>query len=210
MSFLQNYLTNMSVAGIIQIPDLNQFTYGTGSGEINEEEKEEPKIDKIDRLRNLFSTSGTVNSVRAIVLVHIHNHPHVLLLEKNSNKSTVIPGGILTPGEDDESGLQRLLSKKMCLVEGAYEIGEMLATWYRPQFTNQFYPYLPVHITMPKEIERWYLVSLPEKGSIAISPKYRLCAVPFYDLQEYDTKTFGNQIVNIPLLVSRFNIQPIH
>lgn len=200
----------MSVSGIVRIPDLNQFTYGTGGGDIGDEERDETRVDKIERLRNLFSTSGTVNSVRAIVLVHIHSHPHVLLLEKNSTKATVIPGGLLTPGEDDETGLQRLLQKKMCLVEGSYEIGEMIATWYRPQFTNHLYPYLPVHVTMPKEIERWYIVSLPEKGSIAISPKYRLCAVPFYDLQEYDTTKFGNQIGNIPLLVSRFNIQPVH
>ncbi|KAH0786176.1 pre-mRNA cleavage factor Im 25 kDa subunit 2 [Histomonas meleagridis] len=197
----------MAASAIIQIPDLDHFTFGTSSNEIEEQEHE--KFTKIERIRSIFSAGGTVRSVRAIVLAHIHNHPHVLLLEKNSDNSKIIPGGILTPGEDDETGLQRLLSKKMNLIEGSYEISELIATWYRPQFTEHLFPYLPVHITIPKEVERWYLVLLPEKGFFGIPPKYKLHAVPFYDLQEGDQRIFGKQLPTIPLLVSRFNIEPI-
>ena len=200
---------------IIKIPSLEVFTCGTGIGAVNDEDSkdEKPRVDKMTRLREMFDKSGTVNSVRAIILVHLHNHPHVLLLEKqNPDKSTsvIIPGGRLNMGEDEEDGLQRLLNKKIRLVDGKdYEINELLAYWYRPQFTDQILPYCPVHITTPKETERWYLVLLPEKGgSLGISKKYKLQAVPFYDLQD-GIKRFGKQLPTIPLLVSRFEISPI-
>ena len=198
----------------IRLSDLSSYSYGTGGGE-EDSRPEIPTLDKMKKLRTLFEQNYTsVKTVRAVILVLLHNHPHVLLLKKNSSLSNstldmILPGGKLEPGEDDETGLQRLLAKKMKIVDnsGSYEINELIACWYRPQFTEQMLPYCPVHITTAKEIERWYLVLLPEKGMLGISPKYTLNAVPFYDFLD-SSKEFNKQISSIPLLVSRFNILP--
>lgn len=198
----------------IKLSDLSAYSHGTGGGE-EENKPEKPTLDKMKKLRQIFEQSYTyVQSVRAVILVLVHNHPHVLLLKKKSSLSNstidmILPGGKLEPGEDDETGIQRLLEKKMKIVDNpkSYEISELLGCWYRPQFTEQMLPYCPVHITTPKEIERWYLVLLPEKGMLGISPKYDLNAVPFYDLQD-SSKEFSKQISSVPLLVSRFNIIP--
>lgn len=193
----------------IKIYDLKTYTCGNGGSE-DENKTDKPRLDKMKRLKLDFEQNYTyVRSVRAIVLVHLHSHPHVLLLKKQTGE-IILPGGRLRPGEDDESGIQRLLEKKMKIVgnSGSYELSELIGIWYRPQFTEQMFPYCPVHVTTPKEIEKWYLVLLPEGGSLGLSPKYNLTAVPFYDLQD-NSKDFGKQLSTIPLLVSRFNIIPI-
>ena len=37
--------------------------------------------------------------VEAVILVHQHGHPHILLLQA-ANESFKLPGGFLKPGED--------------------------------------------------------------------------------------------------------------
>lgn len=200
------------ISNTIKLSDISAYSRGTGSG--GEEYRPEiPTLDKMKKLRQLFEQNYSyVQSVRAVILVLCHNHPNVLLLKKlsslsNSTLDMILPGGKLEPGEDDETGIQRLLNKKMKIVDdsGSYEIRELIACWFRPQFTEQMLPYCPVHITTPKEIERWYLVLLPEKAKLGIPPKYDLISVPFYDLLD-PSKEFSKQITSIPLLVSRFNI----
>jgi cleavage and polyadenylation specificity factor subunit 5 len=188
--------------------DLDEYTMGY-SEELEEVPDTPPKPHRLVRLREYVKDQGSVRSVRAIILVHVHNHPYVLLLQrrKSSEGSAqfVLPGGRLNPGEDDESGLQRLLNKKLRLVDGAYDFNEgLIATWYRPQFTDVLFPYLPVHITTPKETEFWDFVKLPEKGRLRIDPKYELSPVSFYDLED-GRLNHGKLLQGIPLLVSRFN-----
>jgi cleavage and polyadenylation specificity factor subunit 5 len=200
-------LNSQMAADRIVLSDLDQYRCGTGDDE--DKPDRQPKSDRMVRLREAFENHGSVRSVRAVILVLIHRHPHMFLLEKSDDSGRfVIPGGKLRPGEDDETGLQRLLGVKMQLIEGDYEVvDQLLATWYRPQFTDQLFPYLPVHVSSPKEIEHWYLVLLPEKGNLRINSKYkRLSVASFYDLQE--GKKYGKQLSLVPLLVSRFNIVP--
>ena len=45
-----------------------------------------------------------------------------------------------------------------------WNVDELAATWWRPNFEPPQYPYIPAHITKPKEERRMYLVQLPEKG----------------------------------------------
>jgi hypothetical protein len=50
-------------------------------------------------------------------------------------------------------GLQRKLVNKLSPVGGEaadWEISECAGVWWRPNFDNLFYPYLPPHITRPK------------------------------------------------------------
>lgn len=50
-------------------------------------------------------------------------------------------------------GLQRKLVNKLSPVGGVaadWDISECAGVWWRPNFDNLFYPYLPPHITRPK------------------------------------------------------------
>lgn len=44
------------------------------------------------------------------------------------------------------------------------QVGECVAQFWRPNFDGQLYPYLPPHVTRPKEVKKLFVVPLPEKG----------------------------------------------
>lgn len=46
-----------------------------------------------------YAEQGLQRHVEAVLLVHQHNHPHVLLLQTGLG-SFKLPGGYLKPGED--------------------------------------------------------------------------------------------------------------
>mmetsp|Transcript_25243 Transcript_25243/g.34784 ORF Transcript_25243/g.34784 Transcript_25243/m.34784 type:complete len:132 (-) Transcript_25243:305-700(-) len=119
-----------------------------------------------------------------------------------------LPGGRLRPGEGELEGLQRKLGNKLAPVAGPtthWEINDCAGVWWRPDFENFFYPYLPPHITKPKECKKIYLVQLPEKCTFAVPKNFKLLAVPLFEL--YDKKErYGPSIASIPHLLSRFNI----
>lgn len=45
-----------------------------------------------------------------------------------------------------------------------WNVEDLISNWWRPNFEPPQYPYIPAHITKPKELRRMYLVQLPEKG----------------------------------------------
>ena len=63
----------------------------------------------VGRLRAQFPSRGTRRTAEAVLVVHQHRHPHVLLLQHNAAGSAafVLPGGKMRPGEDDAAGLVR-------------------------------------------------------------------------------------------------------
>jgi cleavage and polyadenylation specificity factor subunit 5 len=44
------------------------------------------------------------------------------------------------------------------------QVGECIGQYWRPNFDHHMYPYLPAHITRPKEVRKLFVVPLPEKG----------------------------------------------
>lgn len=44
-------------------------------------------------------------------------------------------------------------------------VEDTIGNWYRPNFEPPQYPYIPPHITKPKEHKRLFLVQLHEKGN---------------------------------------------
>lgn len=46
--------------------------------------------------------------------------------------------------------------------------------WYRPNFDTVLYPYLPPHVTRPKEIKKLFIVPLLDKSCFAVSiPRFK-------------------------------------
>lgn len=165
-----------------------------------------------------YRREGIRRSVEAVILVHNHNHPHVLLLQLGS-AFFKLPGGRLRPGEDgmvclaslalqsyhgssipllliasqilafirsqgmalltlhgasaERDGLRRKLTTQLspeaASLAFSWDIADTVGMYWRPNFDVSMYPYLPAHITRPKEVKKIFLVPLPEKCYLAVS-----------------------------------------
>ncbi|PVV00828.1 hypothetical protein BB560_004774 [Smittium megazygosporum] len=85
-----------------------------------------------------------------------------------------------------------------------WQIGEQVATWYRPHFEQYMYPYLPAHISSPKEIRKFFVVQLPEQRKLVVPKNMNLVAVPLFELYENSSK-YGAQYASLPQILSRFD-----
>lgn len=129
---------------------LTHYAIGSKSTEDNENWSVSARL---ERLRSHFSsTQSPGRSVEAIVLVHQHGHPHVLCFHSGS-AFFKFPGGSVEEGESDEQALQRILDRDLGAPSshhhnstsgsGEWKVAELVATWYRINFDNYMYPYLP-------------------------------------------------------------------
>ena len=78
------------------------------------------------------------------------------------------PGGELNTEEDEVEGLKRLLTETLGRQDGVKQewvIEDIIGNWWRPNFEPPQYPYIPSHITKPKEHKKLFLVQLGEKGN---------------------------------------------
>ena len=67
---------------------------------------------------------------------------------------------------------------------GTLQISECAGTWWRPNFDSAVYPYIPPHITRPKECKKIYVVQLPENCTFAVPKNLKLLAVPLFELYD--------------------------
>lgn len=97
------------------------------------------------------------------------------------------------------------LSPDNPLLQTAWEVGECAGVWWRPNFDTVFYPYLPPHITKPKECRKLFVVPLPEKCYFGVAKNYKLVAVPLFELYD-NLARYGPIIASVPSLLSRFRV----
>ena len=116
------------------------------------------------------------------------------------------PGGRLRAKETKLDGLLRKLNRRLAPnnIEYKWEIAELIAVWWRPDFDSNMYPYLPPHITDPKERREIYLIPLPEKCSLCIPKNFKLLAVPLFELYD-NTHRYGPILSSLPQLLGRIN-----
>lgn len=105
---------------------------------------------RLQRLQNQYEDFGMRRSVEAVLVVHEHGHPHILMIQIAS-AFFKLPGHYLKPGEDEVQGLSDLLDERLMptedapesygpsgegreQVKGEWEVGDCLATWWRPSF----------------------------------------------------------------------------
>lgn len=93
---------------------------------------------------------------RAVILTHLHGHPHVLLFKptdrgRDSGRPAFkLPGGTLKTEESETEGLQRVLAQLLAptaeqeKASVEFEVVDLVSTWWRPDFDDRVYPYLPV------------------------------------------------------------------
>ncbi|CAG0921756.1 unnamed protein product [Notodromas monacha] len=193
----------------ISLPNLMKYTFGTKDAI---PERDKSITERFSRLRREFPVMGMRRTVEAIILTHQHKMPHILLLKIGATYFK-LPGGTLEPGEGDSEGLHRILTtlfgEPFIADDGQHifapfpcEIREVVANWWRPHFEPTQYPYLPSHITRPKEHRRMILVELPPEGCFHVPGNYNLLAAPLFELFE-NTPGYGPVIASLPLSLSK-------
>lgn len=168
-----------------------------------------------------------------LILFQVHEHglPHVLLLQLGTTFFK-LPGGELNAGEDEIEGLKRLLSETLGRQDGIRQdwviedtIGYIRfivvyficmlrcvsfhyfmssGNWWRPNFEPPQYPYIPPHITKPKEHKRLFLVQLQDKALFAVPKNYKLVAAPLFELYD-NSQGYGPIISSLSQSLCRFN-----
>ena len=163
-----------------------------------------------------YAATGIRHSVTAVMLVHNHNHPHVLLLKNSAPKPDEVPfqlpSGKKKPGESDQTALNRILNKFFSRTPKPrpWDIKDLLTQWWRPRFDAHMFPYQPAHCTKPVELNRWLLVNLPcerdgEDWDFFVPENYKLVAVPLWMLHE-NVEEYGQLISTLPHHLGRFSV----
>jgi cleavage and polyadenylation specificity factor subunit 5 len=98
-----------------------------------------------------------------------------------------LPGDYLLPHEPEITGFQARLSERLSpavgntttehlipegVDEGPYDwnVHDCVAQWWRPNFETFMYPFIPAHVTRPKECKKMYLIQLPKKSNPPYPP----------------------------------------
>lgn len=188
---------------VVKLYPLSNYTFGTKEPMY---EKDRTVEARFNRMREDFEKFGMRRSVEAVLLVHEHNLPHVLLLQLGTTFFK-LPCGELSPGEGEEEGIIRIINTTLGRDDGLitdWSVTEVVANWWRPNFEAPQYPYMPAHCTSPKEHKRLFLVSLPEKTLFSVPRNYKLVAAPLFEL--YDNAAgYGPVIASLPQVLSHFN-----
>ncbi|KAF0988917.1 hypothetical protein HZS_7925 [Henneguya salminicola] len=175
--------------------NLGNYTFGTKEA-LFEKDGEEYKV------------YGMRRTVEAALLVHQYKTPHILLLQLGTSFFK-LPGGELMPGEEEIEGLKRILNEVLTYSDrehsNDWSVVDVLCTWWRPNYENPQYPYIPPHITKPKEMRRLYIVQIPDQIEFAVPRNYKLVAAPIFELME-NTNVYGPIISSLPYLLSKYNL----
>ncbi|XP_078609436.1 cleavage and polyadenylation specificity factor subunit 5-like isoform X3 [Branchiostoma floridae x Branchiostoma japonicum] len=183
----------------INLYPLTNYTFGTKEPLY---EKDSSVQARFQRMREEFDKIGMRRSVEGVLLVHEHGLPHVLLLQLGTTFFK-LPGGELNVGEDEVDGLKRLMNEILGRQDGVQQdwvIEDCIGNWWRPNFEPPQYPYIPAHITKPKEHKRLFLVQLAEKALFAVPRNYKLVAAPLFEL--YDNAPVDDSMLTVCLTAS--------
>ncbi|WOL18223.1 hypothetical protein Cni_G27016 [Canna indica] len=193
---------------VVNTYPLSNYTFGAKEPKM---EKDTSVADRLARMKINYMKEGMRTSVEGILLVQEHNHPHLLLLQIG-NTFCKLPGGRLKPGENEIDGMKRKLSSKLAASTPSFQpnwqIGECVATWWRPNFETIMYPYCPPHITKPKECKKLFIVHLTERDYFAVPKNLKLLAVPLFELYD-NVQRYGPVISTIPQQLSRFQFNMV-
>jgi len=195
---------SLTISRTINLYPLSNYTFGTKDPLF---EKDPSVPARFQRMRDEYDKFGMRRSVDGVLIVHEHGLPHVLLLQLGSTFFK-LPGGELNPGEDEVEGLKRLMSDTLGRTDGSpatdWTIEDTIGNWWRPNFEPAQYPYIPPHITKPKEHRKLFLVQLQEKAYFAVPRNYKLVAAPLFELYD-NAQGYGPIISSLPQALGRFN-----
>ena len=211
----------------IRLYPLSNYTFGTKE---TQPEEDPSVIARLKRLEEHYEQHGMRRTCEGILVCHEHNHPHVLMLqianaffklsdhmafpqEEQLADTICRPGDYLPASAPEINGFKTRLNERLAptnapstTLETDWDIGDTLAQWWRPNFETFMYPFLPGHVTRPKECKKLYLIQLPKKKVLSVPKNMKLLAVPLFELYD-NTARYGPQLSAIPHLLSRYNFE---
>ncbi|PUU79503.1 nucleotide hydrolase-domain-containing protein [Tuber borchii] len=195
----------------IRLYPLSNYTFGTKE---NQPEEDPSVLARLQRLQEHYEQYGMRRTCEGILVCHEHCHPHILMLQI-ANAFFKLPGDYLHHHESELEGFKSRLNERLAPVgsqfsgEGVndeWEIGDTLAQWWRPNFETFMYPFIPAHVTRPKECKKLYFIQLPRSKVLSVPKNMKLLAVPLFELYD-NTARYGPQLSAIPHLLSRYNFE---
>jgi cleavage and polyadenylation specificity factor subunit 5 len=153
----------------IRLYPLSNYTFGTKE---TQPEEDPSVLARLKRLEEHYVAHGMRRTCEGILVCHEHNHPHILMLQI-ANAFFKLPGDYLKPDDDEIEGFKARLNERLAPVgtqftgEGVnedWEIADTLAQWWRPNFETFMYPFIPAHVTRPKECKKLYFIQLPRQS----------------------------------------------
>jgi len=155
----------------IRLYPLSNYTFGTKE---TQPEEDPSVLARLKRLEEHYVEYGMRRTCEGILVCHEHNHPHILMLQI-ANAFFKLPGDYLKPEDEEIEGFKMRLNERLAPVgtqfsgEGVneeWEIGDTLAQWWRPNFETFMYPFIPAHVTRPKECKKLYFIQLPRQSKL--------------------------------------------
>ncbi|KAI4229439.1 MAG: hypothetical protein L6R36_000893 [Xanthoria steineri] len=195
----------------IRLYPLSNYTFGTKE---NQPEEDPSVLARLKRLEEHYDQHGMRRTCEGILVCHEHNHPHILMLQI-ANAFFKLPGDYLQASDDEIPGFKQRLNERLAPsgnqftgngVNDEWQIGDTLAQWWRPNFETFMYPFLPAHVTRPKECKKLYFIQLPKSKVLSVPKNMKLLAVPLFELYD-NTARYGPQLSAIPHLLSRYRFE---
>lgn len=154
----------------IRLYPLSNYTFGVKD---SQPEEDPSVVARLKRLEEHYNEHGMRRTCEGILVCHEHNHPHILMLQI-ANAFFKLPGDYLAAGDDEIEGFKKKLDARLAptggLAEGEtpgeWHIGDTLAQWWRPNFETFMYPFVPAHVTRPKECKKLYFIQLPQQSEL--------------------------------------------
>jgi cleavage and polyadenylation specificity factor subunit 5 len=174
---------------------LSNYTFGVKE---TQPEEDPSVIARLKRLEEHYTEHGMRRTCEGILVCHEHNHPHILMLQI-ANAFFKLPGDYLRPEDDEILGFKSRLDERLAPVgrlgegeeAGDWQVGDCLAQWWRPNFETFMYPFIPAHVTRPKECKKLYFIQLPKQSRLAEISVYDPMLIPihrgFERSQEHET-----------------------
>ncbi|KAK5698359.1 hypothetical protein LTR17_023733 [Elasticomyces elasticus] len=195
----------------IRLYPLSNYTFGVKETQ----PEEDPSVkDRLKRLEEHYANHGMRRTCEAVLVCHEHNHPHVLMLQI-ANAFFKLPGDYIPYSSEEIPAFKSILasilsppassslaSRDTDAGSSDWNIHSTIATWYRPNFETFMYPYLPPHVTRPKEVKKLYLIELPRTKVLSVPKNMKLLAVPLFELYDNSAR-YGPQLSAIPHYLSR-------
>ncbi|VBB33394.1 unnamed protein product [Acanthocheilonema viteae] len=169
-----------------------------------------PEDEQCLELRREYENDGMIRTIKAVLLGYQNSAVHVLVIKSKTDETqnwSKLPTVSLYPDEDEIDGMKRLLVQVMGLTEESAEaickVRHVVAKWWRPNFEKEIYPYIPSHITKPKEMIKLIAVNLPKSAVFTIPKNSLLIAAPLFEIYD-NVNEYGAIIANLPHVLGRF------
>lgn len=159
---------NANQPSTIRLYPLSNYTFGVKE---TQPEEDPSVLARLKRLEEHYTQYGMRRTCEGILVCHEHNHPHILMLQI-ANAFFKLPGDYLRPEDDESEGFKARLDERLAPVgrigegeeKGDWQLGDCLAQWWRPNFETFMYPFIPAHVTRPKECKKLYFIQLPKSS----------------------------------------------